>query len=229
MLFRSKINEMLMNPIQLNKNLGHYTNFVNLFDYAAISVPSEIRPDQLPFGITLIGPACSDWQLADLGQRYHHSTGLMQGATNVPLPSPIPIAGLKPIATIKVAVVGAHLSGMPLNWQLTERKGRHLKTTKTSDCYQLFALPNSTPPKPGLMRVSPGKGVSIEVEIWEMPANEFGSFVALIPAPLGIGTLQLMDGTTAQGFLCESISLEGATNISHLGGWRAYISSVKAT
>jgi allophanate hydrolase len=218
---------MQANPIELNKNLGYYTNFVNLFDYAALSVPSEIRPDQLPFGITLVGPAGSDWQLADLGQRYHHSTGLMQGATHHPLPSPEPIAGLKPKATVQVAVVGAHLSGMPLNQQLTERKSRLIKTTQTSDCYQLFALPNSTPPKPGLLRVPPGSGVAVEIEIWEMPASEFGSFFALIPAPLGIGTLQLADGTSVQGFLCEPLALEGATNISHFGGWRAYIASLQ--
>lgn len=221
------ISEMQANPIDLNKNLGHYTNFVNLFDYAALSVPSEIRPDQLPFGITLVGPAGSDWQLADLGQRYHHSTGLMQGATHHPLPSPEPIAGLKSKATVQVAVVGAHRSGMPLNQQLTERKSRLIKTTQTSDCYQLFALPNATPPKPGLLRVLPGRGVAVEIEIWETPASEYGSFVALIPAPLGIGTLQLADGTSVQGFLCEPLALEGATNISHFGGWRAYIASLQ--
>jgi allophanate hydrolase len=151
----------------------------------------------------------------------------MQGATHHPLPPPEPIAGLKPKATVQVAVVGAHLSGMPLNQQLTERKSRLIKTTQTSDCYQLFALPNSTPPKPGLLRVPPGRGVAVEIEIWEMPASEYGSFVALIPAPLGIGTLQLADGTSEQGFLCEPLALEGATNISHFGGWRAYIASLQ--
>ncbi len=222
------ISEMQANPIELNKNLGHYTNFVNLFDYAALSVPSEIRPDQLPFGITLVGPAGSDWQLADVGQRYHHSTGLMQGATHHPLPAPEPIAGLKTKATVQIAVVGAHLSGMPLNQQLTERKSRLIKTTQTSNCYQLFALPNSTPPKPGLLRVPTGGGVAVEIEIWEMPASEYGSFVALIPAPLGIGTLQLADGSSVQGFLCEPLALEGATNISHFGGWRAYVASLQS-
>jgi allophanate hydrolase len=116
------IEAMQADPVALNRKLGGYTNFVNLLDYAALSVPSSIRLDGLPFGITLIGPCGSDWQLAELGQRYHHSTSLTQGATGMPLPAPVAIAGLKAEVRIKVAVVGAHLSGMPLNWQLTERK-----------------------------------------------------------------------------------------------------------
>lgn len=223
------IADMLADPVALNRNLGAYTNFVNLLDYAAISVPSAVRDDGLPFGITLIGPCGSDWQLADLGQRYHHATGLKQGVTGKPLPPPEPIAGLKPAATVKVAVVGAHLSGMPLNSQLTERGATLLARTETAPHYRFYALPGTTPPKPGLLRVPDGTGARIALEIWEMPVAHYGSFVALIPAPLGIGTLALADGSSVQGFVCEALATQGAQDITHLGGWRAYIASLHAT
>ncbi len=219
---------MRADPVALNRNLGAYTNFVNLLDYAALSVPSSIRPDGLPFGVTLIGPCGSDWQLAELGQRYHHDTGLAQGATGQPLPAPVAIPGIKPQAMVKVAVVGAHLSGMPLNGQLTERGARLVATTQTAPDYRFFALPGTVPPKPGLVRVGAGTGGAIAVEVWEMPAAHYGSFVALIPAPLGIGTLTLADGSSVQGFVCESLATQGALDITHLGGWRAYIASLKA-
>lgn len=215
--------QMQADPVALNRNLGAYTNFVNLLDYAAISVPSSLRPDGLPFGITLIGPAGSDWQLADLGQRYHHASGLPLGATGLPLPPPVPIAALQPAATVDVVVVGAHLSGLPLNSQLTERGAVLLRADETAPDYRLFALPGTVPPKPGLLRVAPGRGARIAVEVWRMPATAYGSFVALIPPPLGIGTLSLADGSQAQGFVCEPLALEGAQDISHFGGWRAFL------
>ncbi len=222
------IAQMEQDPVALNRKLGAYTNFVNLLDYAALSVPSAMRPDGLPFGITLIAPCGSDWQLADLGQRYHHATGLTQGATGRPLPAMRPIAGLRKPATVKVAVVGAHLSGMPLNAQLTERGATLVGAAETAPHYKLFALPGTIPPKPGLLRVPAGQGARIALEIWDMPVGAYGSFVALVPAPLGIGTLELGDGSTVQGFLCEAEALRGAQDISHLGGWRAYIASLKA-
>jgi len=222
------IERMQADPVSLNSQLGTYTNFVNLLDYAALSVPSCIRADGLPFGITLIGRCGSDWQLADLGQRYHHATGLTQGATGLALPAARPIAGLDatPIPTVRVAVVGAHLSGMPLNGQLTERGARLVSRTHTTPMYRLYALPDTTPPKPGLLRVGPGEGERIEIEIWDMPLPHYGSFVALVPPPLSIGSVQVADGSTVQGFLCEPIALKGATDITHLGGWRAYIASL---
>jgi allophanate hydrolase len=218
--------QMQADPVRLNRNLGQYTNFVNLFDYAALSVPSLIRADGLPFGITFIGRAGSDWQLADLGQRYHHASGLCLGATEHVLPAPQAISGLQAPSSVRVAVVGAHLSGMPLNGQLTDRGARLVGSANTAPDYRFFALPNSQPPKPGLLRVAPGQGGQIALEIWEMPAIHYGSFVALIPAPLGIGTLLLADGTQVQGFVCEAQALEAATDITHLGGWRAYVASL---
>ena len=199
-----------------------------LLDYAALSVPSAMRPDGLPFGITLIGRCGSDWQLAELGQRYHHATGLTQGATRQPLPAMQTLAGIKPRPMVDVAVVGAHLSGMPLNSQLTERGATLIKTTHTAPSYKLYALPNTTPPKPGMLRVATGQGASIAVEVWRMPAEHYGSFVALIPSPLGIGSLTLEDSSQVQGFVCEAEALHDAQDISHLGGWRAYIASLSA-
>ena len=219
--------QMQADPVALNRNLGAYTNFVNLLDYAALSVPSAIRADGLPFGITLVGPSGSDWQLADLGQRYHHATGLLQGALDEPLPAPVPVCGLQKVVTVRVAVVGAHLSGMPLNGQLTARAATLMASTQTAPDYQLYALPGTVPPKPGLLRVAMGEGHCIAVEVWEMPAQHYGSFVALIPAPLGIGTLSLSDGSSVQGFICEPWALQGAQDISHFGGWRAYLASLQ--
>jgi allophanate hydrolase len=221
------IAQMQADPVTLNRNLGAYTNFVNLLDCAALSVPSSLRPDGLPFGVTLIGRCGSDLQLAELGQRYHHATRLPQGATGLPLPAPQEIPGLQAPATVKVAVVGAHLSGMPLNTQLTERGATLLTKSETAPDYKLFALPGTTPPKPGLLRVAPGTGHRIALEIWDMPMEQYGSFVTLIPPPLGIGTLQLADGSTAQGFVCEALATEDALEISHFGGWRAYMLSLR--
>ena len=225
------IEAMRADPVALNRNLGAYTNFVNLLDYAAISVPTCLRADGLPFGLTLIGPSGSDFQLAELAQRIHHGTGLTQGATGVALPPPgaLPMLAAPPtVETIKVAVVGAHLSGMPLNSQLTERGAVLLRETLTAAQYRLFALPGTVPPKPGMVRVPAGEGAALIVEVWEMPSTAYGSFVALIPAPLGIGTLTLADGSSVQGFVCESIALDGAEDITHHGGWRSYIASRRA-
>jgi allophanate hydrolase len=213
---------MQNDPVALNRTLGVYTNFVNLLDYAALSVPSALGANGLPFGITLIGPCGSDWQLAELGQRYHHATGLPQGATGWPLPAPGQIAGIRPAPSIRIAVVGAHLSGMPLNTQLTERGATLLGSARTAADYRLYALAGTVPPKPGLLRVAPGEGAPIALEIWDMPLAAYGSFVALIPAPLGIGTVLLDDGRSVQGFVCEPHALQDAQDITHFGGWRAY-------
>jgi len=221
------IEQMTRDPVALNRNLGIYTNFVNLLDYAAVSSPSAIRPDGLPFGITLIGPCGSDLQLAELGQRYHHATGLTQGATGEPLPAPQPPGGIGASRTVRVAVVGAHLSGMPLNTQLTERHAKLLAAAETAPHYKFFALPGAVPPKPGLLRVAERTGVRIAVEIWEMPLEHYGSFVALVPSPLCIGTLELSDGGKVQGFVCEASATAGAQDISHFGGWRAYLASLQ--
>jgi allophanate hydrolase len=195
--------EMAADPVALNARLGLYTNFVNLLDLAAIAVPAGFRPDGLPFGIALIGPAFSDRALAALGARF-----LGEKAIAVPA------------ATVRVAVVGAHLSGMPLNRQLTERAARLVRDARTSADYRLYDLADG---RPGLVR--DGHGACIDVELWEMPYAGFGSFVAQIPPPLGIGTLQLEDGESVKGFVCETYAVAGKKDITASGGWRNYLKS----
>ena len=220
------IADVLAEPVELNRRLGTYTNFVNLLDLAALAVPAAMRPDGIPFGITLIGPAGSDLMLAELGQRFHAATGLPLGATKVAMP---PIDPLVPRADVaQVAVVGAHLSGLPLNRELTERGARLVRAARTAARYRLFALPATSPPKPGMVRTSGADGHAIEVEIWELPLAAFGSFVTGIPAPLSIGTIELDDASSVQGFLCEATAVEHADDISHFGGWRNYIGARSA-
>ena len=214
------IEELLAEPFLNNRRLGHYTNFVNLLDLAACAVPAAMRPDGLPSGITLIAPAGSDLMLADLAQSFHQRTGLKLGALDETLPPPQPIAFADD--SVRVAVVGAHLSGLPLNHQLTERGARLEKSARTSARYRLFALPGTVPPKPGMVR-DPDRGCALEVEVWRLPVSEYGSFVAGIPSPLGIGQVELDDGEWVQGFVCESWATAGAEEISHLGGWRAFL------
>jgi len=219
-----KIADMLADPVQLNTNLGAYTNFVNLMDLAALSVPAGFRGDGLPFGVTLIGRAFSDGKLAVIGDAVHRALdSAMLGATATSLAATRQVtAPAKEKKTVQVAVVGAHLSGQPLNGQLVERNAVLSGTARTAVGYRLYALANTTPPKPGLVFDGSGPG-AIEVEIWEMDEAAFGSFVALIPAPLGIGTLTLHDGRRVKGFLCESYAVQGAEDISGYGGWRAWI------
>ncbi|HET6390826.1 allophanate hydrolase [Hyphomicrobium sp.] len=218
------IADMLADPIQLNSNLGAYTNFVNLLDLSALAVPAGFRADVIPFGVTLIGRAFEDGKLAALGDVLHRALeGAKLGGTETALAQTAPAAA-KPLKkpAVQVAVVGAHLRGQPLNGQLTERNAVYLETARTAEGYHLYALPGTTPPKPGLVFEGTGPG-KIEVEIWEMSEAAFGSFVALIPAPLGIGTLTLDDGRQVKGFLCESHALAGAEDITEFGGWRAWL------
>ncbi len=209
-------------PVTLNSRLGLYTNFVNLLDLAGLTVPVGQRDDGLPFGVTLIGPAFSDGALAALGARLHAAACTTAGACRAPVPAPT-AALATDSPGVRVAVVGAHLSGMPLNHQLTSRGARLVRTARTAPHYRLYALAEQLPAKPGLVRVSrEAPGASIEVEIWELPAGAFGDFVAEIPAPLGIGTLTLEDGETVKGFLCEPYATAGREDITAMGGWRKF-------
>lgn len=212
-------------PIATNTRLGRYTNFVNLLDLTAIALPAGFRSDGLPFGITFVAPAGTDRALCALGERWQGPVSAELG-TGDPVPTRVvtPPDSVSEAAEVALAVVGAHLSGQPLNGQLTERGARLLRTCRTAAAYRLFALPGTTPPKPGLIRA--GAGAAIEVEVWSMPVERFGTFVAAIPAPLGIGTVELDDGTRVLGFLCESYALEGALDISAFGGWRNYLASL---
>lgn len=210
-------------PVELNRRLGTYTNFVNLLDLAAIAVPASIRPDGLPSGITLIAPRGSDLVLADLGRRFHAACGLPLGALGAAMPALQPLALTGDV--VQLAVVGAHLSGMPLNRELVALGARLVRRAHTAPQYRLYAL-RTTPPKPGLVRADAGH--AIEAEIWELSVAAFGAFVAGIPSPLCIGTLQLDDGSSVKGFLCEAYAVRDADDISHHGGWRRYAASRSA-
>ena len=209
-------------PIGANAQLGLYTNFVNLLGWCALAVPAEFTADGLPFGVTFVAPANADAPLAALGQQWQRASALPLGATDAPLPAGRPHTGPACAPTLALAVVGAHLSGLPLNSQLTERGATLREATHTAPAYRLFALPNTTPPKPGMVRMAQG-GASIAVEVWDMPLQHVGSFLALIPAPLGLGSLELADGRRVHGFVCEPYATLGATDISPFGGWRAYL------
>ncbi len=220
------IEEVQAAPIELNTNLGYYTNFVNLLDLAAVAVPAGFKTNSLPFGVTLIGPAFTDDGLLRLADRLHRALNKTLGGSSRQLAAAPPLTtDAAPNGCIFMTVVGAHLTGQPLNWQLTERQARLVQTTRTHGDYRLYALANTTPPKPGLV-YSPGfNGTGIEVEVWAMPVDTVGSFLSLIPAPLGLGTVRLADGSLVKGFLCEPAGLEGAEEITHLGGWRGYIAA----
>jgi allophanate hydrolase len=221
------IEQVLADPIQLNSRLGTYTNFVNLLDLCALAVPAAMHADGTPFGITLLAQAGGDAALAAIGRVFHADTGLPLGATRAPQPPLAPISKLAADGEIAVAVVGAHLSGMPLNGELKSLRARFLETTTTSADYRLFALTGATPPKPGLLRVAAGRGAAIDVELWAMPAENFGRFVAAVPPPLAIGTLALADGRKVKGFLVEAEATAGARDISAFGGWRAFMAQAK--
>ena len=219
-----KVSDMLADPVRLNSNLGRYTNFVNLLDCAAIAIPAGFRADGLPGGVTLVAPAFCDDALAALGQRLHHA-GCFGMGCDLAAAAPAEAAISPHGALIQVAVVGAHLTGMPLNHQLTDEHGALLRTCRTAGEYRLFALPNAVPPKPGLRHAPGFQGGGVEVEIWGLSPAAFGRFVASIPAPMGIGKLRLEDGTSVSGFICEPQAFEGAEEITRFGGWRSYVAS----
>jgi len=236
--------EVAADPVGANAVLGTYTNFVNLLGWSALALPSGFADggaQGLPFGVTFIGPAGADALLAAWGRAWQRSVGLRDlplGATDrrigeseaetgaggpdseagpaMPMPASEPV--------LAIAVVGAHLSGLPLNGQLLERGGMLAQRTRTAKRYRLYELPNSQPPKPGLLRVPEG-GEAIELEVWTLPQRTVGSFLALIPPPLGLGAIELADGRHVHGFLCEAAALQGALDITAYGGWRAWLQS----
>jgi len=220
------IAQVLANPIELNSRLGTYTNFVNLLDLCGLALPAAIRSDGIPFGITLLAPAGKDALLASIGRAFHADTRLPIGAKGLKqTPSGPPPA--KSEDDIAIAVVGAHLSGMALNGELRALGAQLLEAAVTAPDYKLFAL-ETTPPKPGMLRVKPDTGSSIELEVWALSAQAFGKFVAAVPPPLSIGTIRLADGRSVKGFLVEAAALDSARDISSFGGWRAYMAEKTA-
>lgn len=220
------LDDVAADPVRLNTRLGTYTNFVNLMDGCALALPAGFRDDGLPVGVTLIAPAWQDAALAELGERWQRHAPWTLGTSGRQPSVAAPRPAAPGPATVRLAVVGAHLSGMPLNFQLTERSAVRVERTHTAGDYRLYALPGTVPPKPGLVRGA--AGAPIEVELWDMPVEALGSFVALIPAPLGIGTLTLADGREVKGFICESWATDGARDITEFGGWRAFMAAERA-
>jgi allophanate hydrolase len=210
-----RLRELQAAPVALNSNLGLYTNFVNLLDMSAIALPAGFRQNGSGFGVTLIGPAFADIALQHMAQQYEGMTPMT--------PPPLDLKD-RPAETVRLAVVGAHLEGMPLHWQLTSRDATLVDRTQTAPVYRLYAMADTAPPKPALVHVGEG-GASIALEVYELPMSLFGGFVAEVPAPLAIGTVTLEDGSLVKGFVAEPRAMAGAEDITHLGGWRAYMSS----
>ncbi|MCX7364997.1 MAG: allophanate hydrolase [Alphaproteobacteria bacterium] len=208
-------------PVLFNAHMGHYTNFVNFFGLSGLALPFGFRPDGMPFGITLIGRPNTERALLAFGARWQHATGLPLGKTASKLPDAVPVIVED---RVSIAVVGAHMSGLPLNRQLTDLGGRLEGAGKTAPFYRFYALPGGPPQRPGMMRVA-NDGGAIDLEVWNLPTDKVGAFVRQIPAPLGLGSVTLADGSSVLGFLCESYATSGAQDITALGGWRAYLKS----
>ncbi len=221
-----KVAAVEADPVHLNSNLGLYTNFVNLLDLAGVSVPAGFRADGLPFGVSLVGPCASERALLDVADRLQRACVTRLGATTQPL-EPAAAAQLSAVPRpgyTAIAVCGAHMEGLPLNHQLLERGAYFLRAARTAARYRLFALAGGPPLRPGLIRLS-ADGVAIALEIWAIPQEQLGAFMAGIPAPLGLGTLELDDATTCLGFICEGYAANTATDISGFGGWRGYLAA----
>ncbi|HEX3406022.1 MAG TPA: allophanate hydrolase [Caulobacteraceae bacterium] len=210
-----RIREVRAEPLALNANLGRYTNFVNLLDMSAVAVPAGFRDNATGFGVTFIGPAWADRPLLDFARRYEETLPMPQAP-------PLDTSGVTP--KVKLAVVGAHLAAMPLHWQLTSRDAELVRRCKTAPAYRLYAMANTTPPKPAMVHVGDAGG-AIEVEVYALDVAAFGAFVAEVPAPLAIGTVTLEDGSEVKGFVAEPRAIAGAEDITALGGWRAYVAS----
>jgi allophanate hydrolase len=207
-------------PVGENSRLGTWTNFVNLCDLAAIAVPAGIGADGLPFGVTVIGPAWSEGRLAAIADAIHRAHATHVGATAERLPPPAPEDQLGADETA-LFCIGAHMSGLPLNPQLTAVGGRFLQVARTQPSYRLYALGN----RPGLVRETHGPaggGASIEGEVWALPTASVGALLALVPGPLGFGSVELENGPCL-GFLAEAAGVAGAPEITQYGGWRAWL------
>jgi allophanate hydrolase len=215
-------------PRMYNDRLGTYTRFANFLGYPALAVPGGIKPSGLPFGVSLVMRQQQDRALDALGKRLEQRLAVGAGRARVALPdAPLPVPAAETAgAAVRLAVVGAHLRGLALNHQLLDVGARFVGATRTAPHYRLYALPNTAPRKPGLQRVAAG-GSSIEIELWDVPIAQFGLFIAKVGAPLGIGNLECESGQWVKGFICESYALAGAEDITHFGGFRAYLAALK--
>lgn len=217
----STLADLKAEPIAANSRHGVYTNFANLLDFCAIAVPGARRQDGLPSSITLLAPAGKDAEIASLARRFHAASGVSLGATGWPQPA-IAVGNRATSDDFLLVVVGAHMSGMPLNRELLALGGRFDRAVSTAPHYRFFAL-DQPQPKPGLIRVAQNTGFAIEAEVWSLPPEGAAKFIAAIPSPLGIANIQLDDGATLKGFVVEAVGIEGAFDISAFGGWRGYL------
>lgn len=218
------VSELEADPITPNSNLGTYTNFVNLLDMCGIAVPTAPRGDGRPGSVTLLAEAGRDAVVASVARQFEANCTRCMGATAHPVTEPISLAPAKS-DRIELAVCGAHMSELPLNWQLTDCGAQFVRTAQTAKHYQFYALAGDPPLRPGLVRSDAPGGSSVSLEIWSMPKAMLGSFFEAIPAPLGIGSIELSDGTWVKGFLCEASGTVGETDISHIGDWRKFLAS----
>lgn len=211
-------------PVTPNSNFGTYTNFVNLLDMCGLAVPTPARSDGRPGSVTLLAKAGQDALLAALALGLEGAGDRNLGATGWAYAAPPALPEAAP-QTLTLAMCGAHMAGLPLNHQLTDRGGRFLRAALTSDAYRFYALAGGPPFRPGLVRGAPGSGAPIGLELWSLPLSEVGSFLAGIPEPLGLGTVALDDGTSVQGFVCEAVAAQDAQDITDLGDWRSFLAS----
>lgn len=218
------IEAVAADPIGLNSILGTYTNFTNLADLAGVAVPGPGRADGLPAGITFLVRAFQEDALAELAHQFHRRSMSSLGATGRPLPDAQVLGDTGRSDTLGLVVVGAHMRGMPLNRELVELKGRFVRSLRTAECYRMFALRGSVPEKPGLCRTPGYRGPGIEVELWEMPRENLGALLQRVSSPLGLGSVELADGTWEKGFICEPFGIEQAADITEFEGFRAYVS-----
>ncbi len=214
------VEEMLADPVRLNSRLGHYTNFANLLGLAAIAVPGGFTTAGLAFGVMLVGPNSSDDAIAPLADALHRAVGSGMGAARAVIATPVRGAA-DGEERIELAVVGAHLTGLPLNGELLALGGRFVRDVVTAGDYRLYALPGTTPAKPGLVRQPGFSGPGVPAEVWSLSPAAFGRFVAAIPRPLGIGRIAMADGSMPSGFLCEAWAVEGAPEVHD--GWRVFL------
>ncbi|MDK4706581.1 allophanate hydrolase [Rhizobium sp. CNPSo 4062] len=224
------VEEMQADPIGKNSHFGRYTNFANLLDCAAIAIPAGFDADgHLPAGVMLVGPAFTDDALAPFADAMHRAANSGMGKDRTAaLPDKSRVTP-EAADVVPIVVVGAHLTDMPLNHELTGKGGYRIKAARTDGSYRLFALPGTVPPKPGLVRDPSFAGNGIEIEVWALLPAAFAHFVQNIPAPLGIGKILLEDGSHVSGFLCESHAVAGARDITEFGGWRNFIRAANTT
>jgi len=215
-------------PVTPNSNNGTYTNFVNLLDMCAIAVPTAPRSDGRPGSVTLIAEGGKDASIAAIARGFEADCSRPMGATAHPVQTPTALPE-GPSDQIELAVCGAHMADLPLNWQLTDLGATFVRTAETSACYKFYALAGGPPARPGLIRDETVGCSAIALEVWSLPKAAFGAFMVGIPAPLGIGTIELSDGAAVKGFLCEASGIKGATDITRLGNWRSFLAQQEAT